>query len=226
MTAKEIINIGPVVVRNNSTYMTEYERLFKEQFGYTPECPTCGSTKDWNLFKAFVSGEAFTKSQIMMSNKTFDLINNAIIYSYDFEDKRIKRLVRKRVYGNLMSEQFAEEYLTIGTDEQIEDRKKQFRVLPAKFRENLETAKNANTSKYPEKLADMKTFASEKGYPEEEYKDITRKADMVVYLDAKELETTNAVNDIDKDANDSAKDTVIDDVKDQNSDTAKDGKVK
>lgn len=180
MTAKEIINIGPGGVRNNSTYMTEYERLFKEQFGYKPECPTCGSVRDWNIFKAFANGEAFTKPQIIMSNKTFELINNSIIYSYDYEDKKLNRLTRKRVYGNLMTEQFAEEYLTIGTEEQILLRKKQFRLLPDKFR--------VDTQNDPEKLAELKSLATQKGYPEEEFKDISGEADMAAYLDAKALE--------------------------------------
>lgn len=186
MTAQEIVKVGPGGVRNNSTNMAEYERLFKEQFGYKPECPTCGSVRDWNLFKAFANGESFTKPQIIMSDKTFELINNAIIYSYDYEDEKINRVIRKRVYGNLMTDQFAEEYLTNGSEDQIEERKKEFRLLPEKFRDSVEEA-NVDVND-TEKLAELKATAAEKGYPEEEYQDIDNDADMSVYIETKELE--------------------------------------
>lgn len=167
--------------------MAQYEELFKAQFGYTPECPSCGSIRDWNLFRAFANGETPLKSQTIMSNKTFELINNAIIYSFDYFDKKMNRSIRKRVYGNMMTQSFVDEYLTMGTPEQIAERKKEFRLLPKKFRENQEPVK------YPNKLADMKALAQEKGYAEEEFKAITKKADMAAYLAAKALETDETV---------------------------------
>jgi hypothetical protein len=175
MTAKELIQAGPSGVRNSSTLMAEYKRIFFEQFNYEPECPTCGSTKDWNLFKSFANGTSLETPTKVMSDKTFKLRDTNKIYTYAYEDKKTGRSLNKRRFGYLMEEEFAEEYLTNGTPEQIEKRKAEFKTLPEKFRDTQE----------PDKLTELKELASERGYSEEEYKDITEEAEMVAYLEAK-----------------------------------------
>ncbi|MDV4026365.1 hypothetical protein CMT52_18715, partial [Elizabethkingia anophelis] len=103
MTPKEIIQAGTSGVRSSPTLMAEYKRQFQEQFGYEPECPTCGSTKDWNLFQSFANGQTSKNTEIM-SDKTFALKNSNIIYTYDVHDKELDRPVRKRSYGYVMTE--------------------------------------------------------------------------------------------------------------------------
>ena len=49
-----------------------------------------------------------------------------------------------------------------------------------------------NAKGYPEKLADKKILASEKGYPESEYKSIKSNVDMLAYLDKKAAEAAGA----------------------------------
>ncbi|PIF44293.1 hypothetical protein CLU96_1234 [Chryseobacterium sp. 52] len=172
MEIKDLIKAGKDQVRRNPDLMSAYIELFQEKFGKKPDCAGCSFNSDWNRLINETSTQKFT----IMSTKNFELINNSIIYSFDYEDKKLKRVFRKRVYGNLMTEDFAIEYLTHGTQEEIAVRKKQFRSLPEKFQIDLE------------KLDELKNMAAERGYPEEEYNSIDNDSDMSAYIAVKDLE--------------------------------------
>ncbi|KUY29392.1 hypothetical protein [Elizabethkingia ursingii] len=187
MDPKEIIQAGTSGVRNSSTLMAEYKRQFKEQFGYEPECPTCGSTKDWNLFHAFANGQTSENTKIM-SGKTFLLKNNNIIYSYDVYNEELKRSIRNRSYGNKMTEEFAENYLTHGTEEEIIQRKNQFRILPEKFIELEEEETSGDVvdlSKFTKEK--LKQLATEQEFPKEEWQSL-KKDELVTYISSKLIE--------------------------------------
>ena len=190
ISIEDLVKAGKSEVRYNTDLLTAYKRLFSEKFGREPDCAGCTFDYDWNRL---INNQNFITREIMSDN-TFKLRDNSIIYSYD---KKVNETTtrRTRTYGNKMTEQFAEAYLTEGTPEQIAERKKHFKILPKKF-QNTEVSE---TSKFPEKLVDMKAFAIEKGYQEDEFKDITRKADMIAYLEAKELETLDDDDDDDDD---------------------------
>lgn len=189
ITIEDLIKAGKSEVRYNSNLLTAYKELFAEKFGREPVCAGCTFDSDWNRL---INNQNSTKTEIM-SDKTFKLRDNSIIYSFDRADKKTKRMMRSRMYGNIMTEKFAEDYLTHGSEEQIAERKKQFKVLPKKFQAN----DDAPADLIPEKLADMKALAAEKGYPAEEYASINTKADMKAYLEGKELAAKDSEEDED-----------------------------
>lgn len=181
MTPIDIVNAGTGRVRNDPAMMAEYKRIFFDQFGYEPACPTCGDTRDWNLFKNFANGNLNTQTIMSTTEKTFQLKDNLKIYTYFVEDEKtgIQRPVR--TYGHLMTEEFAKNYLSIGNEQTLADRKKEFKVLPATETEDEELSALTVT--------ELHALASEKEYPADEWKNL-KKADLIVYLEGKELETT------------------------------------
>lgn len=191
ISIEDLIKAGKSEVRYNSDLLTAYKKLFAEKFGREPDCAGCTFDSDWNRL---INNSNISNREIM-SDKTFKLRDNSIIYTFDKEDKKKKTLRRTRSYGNIMTEEFAIDYLTHGTPEQIAERKMQFKILPKKFQPN----DNAPADLIPEKLADMKALAAQKGYPAEEYASISTKADMKAYLEGKELTETDSNEDEDED---------------------------
>src|SRR5690606_26847354 len=165
-------------VRSNPDLMNIYIQLFTEKFGRKPDCAGCTFNRDWQRLTNY----SLQKSQTMY-DKTFRLKKPGIIYSYDVKDKKSKRSFRKRVYGNVMTEDFAIDYLTIGTKAEIEERKKQFAELPEKFRTDSDSEDDNDLSKL--KVADLKDLAS--AYPEEEWKQL-KKDELIAYLSAKDAD--------------------------------------
>ena len=179
-TLDDLIKAGKNQVRNNSDLMTAYIQLFKEKFGREPDCAGCTFHNDWNRL---INNSNPTNQEIMSdTNITFQLRDKNKIYSYDFKHKN-GRMIRTRVYGNLMTEEFAEKYLTEGSEEELQERRSEFKTLPAKFIDE-------NTDDDPVKkksLKDLQQIASEKQYPEDDWKKL-KKEDLIAYLDLKELE--------------------------------------
>lgn len=179
ITLEDLIKAGKSEVRYNSNLLTAYKKLFAEKFGREPDCAGCTFDSDWNR----LTNQNFSNREIMSEN-TFKLRDNSIIYTYDkkIDDGNTRRT---RSYGNIMTEEFAEAYLTEGTPEQIDQRKKQFKILPKKFRES---DGQLIPSLIETEVSVLKDEALQKGYPEEEFKDIFDKDHMVAYMDGKSLE--------------------------------------
>ena len=177
MTKEDLIKAGKDQVRSNSDLMSAYKKIFSQEFGREPDCAGCTFNRDWER----LTNSSNTQIQEIMSDKSFKLKNNAVIYSYDVEDKNAGRKLRKRAYGNVMTEEFAENYLTHGTEQQIAERKKQFSLLPKKFADAPEVKLSKLT------VPKLQELAVEKEYPKEEW-DNLKKDDLVLYLENKAIE--------------------------------------
>lgn len=213
MTAKDLILKGKVAVRTSGTLYPIYQNLFKEAFGFIPECPTCGSVnghKHWEAFVAFGNG-ADPNTLLIQNNKTmantntkktFEVKNKSIIYSYNFKKKGLDREFTARTYGDVMTEDFALAYLDSAAEDKelLNKRKAEFSVLPSKYAKKEDTTntskagsedgKDVDLSKL--KLVDLQAIATEKQYPAEEWEKIKSKADLIAYLDAKAIPVTGA----------------------------------
>ena len=223
MTAKDLILKGKVAVRTSGTLYPLYQNLFKEAFGFIPECPTCGSVnghKHWEAFVAFGNG-ADPNTLLIQNNKTmantntkktFEVKNKSIIYSYNFKKKGLDREFTARTYGDVMTEEFALAYLDNAADDKelLMKRKAEFSILPSKYRKD-ETTKASTPAKSGDKdpganpadkkapsFAELQQTATDKGYPTEEWDKLRSKADLSAYLEAKELGGSNP-EDKDKD---------------------------
>ena len=192
MTALDIIKKGKAAVRNSGSLYPIYQNLFRDAFGFEPECPTCGSAngrRQWSKFESFAYGAdpkiLILKTEKMSNTKTFEVKQKSKIFYYLTEKGGRQIIVRQ--YGDVMTEAFAQAYLkTAEADEELfAKRKAEFNVLPVDFRKKADEVVGAKSDKdYPAKLADKKDYAASLGYPEADYKSITSKADMDAYLDA------------------------------------------
>ena len=176
MTIEELILIGKERVRSNPALLDTYKSLFKEKFGREPDCAGCTFNRDW----VQLTSNTPIITQTVMSNKTFDLINQGKIYSYDIHDKKTNRTKRIRTYGNKMTEDFASAYLTNGTETELEARRKEFRTLPEAFQQETNDISKLTVKQ-------LKEMAAEAGYPEEEYNDL-KKAELILYIETKSIE--------------------------------------
>ena len=129
--------------------------------------------------------------------KTFKLFDELKIYTYR---KKLANGVEVpvRTYGYAMTEDFARKYLSTGTDEQIKQRKAEFKTLPQEAEETPK-AEPKEAPKTDEKTAEdlsklnyiqLKNLAQKKGYPKEDWGGLKSKNDLLAYI-----ETQTAVED-------------------------------
>ncbi len=137
MEVDELILKSPDKVRKSPDLMAFYLSEYENIFGQLPNCAGCTFKKDWKRFVQAVKTPTKQKKEIIMStNKTFKL-----------KDSRVRILTYwlgkspQRKYSNKLTEEFAIGYLTHGTEEQLEARKKEFAILPS----------GLNTKKEPKK---------------------------------------------------------------------------
>ncbi|MCQ4154545.1 hypothetical protein NNL19_02890 [Riemerella anatipestifer] len=205
MTREELIKIGKREVRNSASLLEAYKVAYKELFGHIPPCTGCTFDSDWNEFVNANENNIKT-----MENKTFKLFDNSIIYTYHEKNKSGNK-IPVRTFGYLMTEDFALNYLTKGTPEQIEERKQQFKILPEfpseETKQDLEEKENLNPKQETEgdletldegentadnkqeteqdldalKVAELKKLALEKGLKEEDLKGL-KKSDLILLI--------------------------------------------
>lgn len=129
MTKEELIAKGKTKVRGNSDLMLIYINLFQEQFGYKPNCAGCTFENDW---KKFIAGNSKRTAAVNVANtlKTFKLKKaGSDILHFKKDGKTHRR------YANKITEDFAINFLTYGTETEISERKKLFDTLPEQFRD-------------------------------------------------------------------------------------------
>jgi hypothetical protein len=127
MTIQELILLNSDKVRRDSSLMAFYIEAFVSTFNYKPTCTGCSFSSDWRKLVNFVNKNenlvTLQKSKNTMSTFKLKKVSN-IILAYK------KGGVTFRKYDNLLNEDFVIAYLTNGTEQEIEQRKKLFSVLP------------------------------------------------------------------------------------------------
>lgn len=126
MDIQELILLNSREVRANSNLMAIYINAFEKQFGYRPNCAGCTFNSDFQKLKnTFLNMSNITTINTIKMENTFQLRQvKGDILTY----KENGRTVRQ--YDNRMTEEFAVGFLSNGTEEQIEERKKLFKKLP------------------------------------------------------------------------------------------------
>jgi hypothetical protein len=125
MTKEELLQKNSSEVLSSKTLLEFYIKYFHEEFGYKPVCAGCSFSDDWKKFK--------TKNKIMIdSNKDFKIKEPSKIYTYEktvtYNGHEKQKTIH--IYGRSMTNEIVKEYLTLGTEEQIALRKKDFIRLP------------------------------------------------------------------------------------------------
>lgn len=111
-------------VRGNSDLLGVFIELYEGAFGRKPTCSGCAINSEWVKVRDFYYNPNGQQNKSKME-KTFELkkLKNEII-SFHNGNKII------RCYDTKMTEEFAVSFLTNGTKEEIEERKKLFSKLP------------------------------------------------------------------------------------------------
>lgn len=128
MDIQELIQLNSDKVRRDSNLMLFYIECFSKTFGYKPNCAGCTFNSDFIKLKTALHNK---EKVVNLTNKTKKMENT-------FKLKRIEGNIlayRKdkktfRLYDNSLNEEFVIGFLTNGTEEEIEQRKKLFSKLP------------------------------------------------------------------------------------------------
>jgi hypothetical protein len=146
MTALELINNKPSDVRNSNELMKVYLQYYFSYVGRQLICAGCTFKSDFKTFvQAVKNGEPKYINNYYeqeMITTTFKLLDPSEIYSYRPKGESVKRC-----YGTNMTEEFAFEYLTDGTDDEITVRKAQFKLLPEVFIDKPKVAEKVTVEK-------------------------------------------------------------------------------
>lgn len=138
MTTKELVSLNPKKVRHNNDLMQLYIQKFEAAFSYKPNCAGCTFSNDFNKLKKHVQSGA--KTIVNLKPKTMESYKIKQKYRHQILTYTLNKRPY-RTYGRNMSDQFAKDFLTYGTKQQLEERKKMFDVIP--------TQKEAKDAKKP-----------------------------------------------------------------------------
>lgn len=144
MTYKELTSYNKEKVRGNSNLTLNFISAYKTIFGRVPNCTGCSIGKELNsLYQSIKEREDLHDVEIDINNiqkdnpmidknKTFE---KSILLKEDMIAFRDSNGRIHRKFTNKLNDEFVIGYLTNGTPEEIEERKKKFKVLPLALRE-------------------------------------------------------------------------------------------
>lgn len=136
MTFEELIKYNKSEVRSNSNLTLYFINAYEFLFGFKPSCSGCSINKEFEKLKKEVLKrnilelEIEIKQQIinnMEQTKTF--VRSASL-TEDMLAYKDKNGVIRRKFVNKLTDEFVIAYLTNGTEQELEVRKKKFKVLP------------------------------------------------------------------------------------------------
>lgn len=128
MDVSKLILLNSDKVRRDSNLMAFYIETFQKTFGFAPKCSGCTFNSDWRKLV----------SHLNKGEKSLPLTINKKTMENNFKLKKVQhkifayRVGKKtfRLYDNKFTNDFVKNFLTYGTEEEIEERKKLFSVLP------------------------------------------------------------------------------------------------
>src|SRR6478736_9243120 len=123
MTVNELILLDKRKVRRDSNLMSLYLLYFKETFKYAPNCAGCSFGSDWQKLVNFYSKKVEKKVTLQKEN-VMSTISIKRIQGKILAYKKDGRTFRQ--YDNILTDSFVKEYLSNGTKEEIEERKRLF----------------------------------------------------------------------------------------------------
>jgi hypothetical protein len=140
MTVNELILLDKNKVRRDSSLMSLYLRYFQEAYNYKPNCTACSFATDWQKLVSFYSNKEVKglNSQKKTMNISIKKIQGKIL-SYKKDGKTF------RLYDNILTPNFIEEYLKNGSDDVLEERKKLFNLPDNKIPFELSEVKESDT---------------------------------------------------------------------------------
>lgn len=136
MTYSELIQYNKSEVRSNSNLTLYFINAYQFLFGSKPSCSGCSINREFDKLKKEILKRNLLESEIeikqenniiMEQTKTF--VRSASLTEDMLAFKDENGVIRRK-FVNKLTDEFVIAYLTNGTPEEIEERKKKFKVLP------------------------------------------------------------------------------------------------
>jgi len=124
MDVKDLLNLGSGEIRKSEKYINLFTDFFEKAFGYRPNCRGCSFKSDFNKLKNHIFRTQIINN-LQMENHEINRRQRSVIHTY-VDDKG----KAQRSYGKNMTDEFAENFLSKGTKEQLSERRKLFVTLP------------------------------------------------------------------------------------------------
>ena len=144
MTYGELILKSSSEVRSNANLTSYFINAYKNVFGNVPTCSGCAINNELgNLIKQ-IKTRNLQEQEIEVTTNNITMVDNSktFVLSPSLQDDMLaytdKNKVIRRKFVNKLTDEYVVAYLTNGTAEEIEDRKKKFKVLPLALREKAE----------------------------------------------------------------------------------------
>ena len=144
MTYGELILKSSSEVRNDSNLTSYFINAYKNVLGYVPTCSGCAINNELgNLIKQ-IKTRNLQDQEIEVTTNNITMVDNSktFVLSPSLQDDMLaytdkNKVIRRKLVSKLTDE-YVVAYLTNGTAEEIEGRKKKFKVLPLALREKAE----------------------------------------------------------------------------------------
>lgn len=144
MEVVDFVKLDGRKVRGDSDLMAIYINEFERVFGRKPNCAGCTFNSDFKKLRNEIMNPK--KSTIKMENTFKYKKAKGEILFFKKNGKTVRR------YDNKLTEDFVIGYLTNGTKEELEDRKKEFSVIPESLKATEEVSKNEEENGTKEEL--------------------------------------------------------------------------
>lgn len=153
MTYGELILKSSSEVRSNSNLTSYFINAYKNVFGHVPTCSGCAINNELgNLIKQ-IKTRNLQDQEIEVTTNNINMVDNSKTFVLSpcpsLQDDMLaytdKNKVIRRKFVSKLTDEYVVAYLTNGTAEEIEERKKKFKVLPLALQEK--TAKVSSKTK-------------------------------------------------------------------------------
>ena len=144
MTYGELILKSSSEVRNDSNLTSYFINAYKNVFAHVPTCSGCAINNELGNLIKHIKTRNLQEQEIEATTNNITMVDNSktFVLSPSLQDDMLaytdENKVIRRKFVSKLTDEYVISYLTNGTAEEIEDRKKKFKVLPLALREKAE----------------------------------------------------------------------------------------
>ena len=144
MTYGELILKSSSEVRSNSNLTSYFINAYKNVCGHVPTCSGCAINNELGSLIKEIKKRNLQGQEIEVTTNNITMVDNSktFVLSPSLRDDMLaytdENKVIRRKFVSKLTDEYVVAYLTNGTAEEIEERKKKFKVLPLALQEKTE----------------------------------------------------------------------------------------
>ena len=144
MTYGELILKSSSEVRSNSNLTSCFINAYKNVFGHVPTCSGCAINNELGNLIKHIKTRNLQEQEIEVTTNNITMVDNSktFVLSPSLQDDMLaytdENKVIRRKFVSKLTDEYVVAYLTNGTAEEIEGRKKKFKTLPLALQEKTE----------------------------------------------------------------------------------------